>query len=478
VSTRASRSSLAFYGVGAISPAVKGNLLGAFLFYYYNQVLGLSAGLVSIALAVALVFDAISDPALGYLSDHTRSRLGRRHPYVYASLLPSAARYILLLVADFGSSETALFLQLLILVTGLRLAWTLFEVPRQALGAELSKDYAQRNTLHGLSSFFGWIGGAGIYWATSALFLGDSYDNLEGYHRLAYWGGAIILLSGFLFAIGTHRDIPDLEQPRGTRATRLVDVWHEIIETLNHRSWLLLFLAGVVFSVYIGLTTGLGIYFNRFFWDWKPSDVAVFALIDLAAAVLISYFAGTLARGWDKKRLATILFAVSIVVGPLLVMLRLADLWFGLALLPANGPKYGALWWVMMVHGAVVATMGVLAWILVGSMTADVVEDSQRLTGRRSEGLFFAGPALIQKSISGLGYIVKGSILTAVGFSAASTDVEKVDAVANLAWVYVLLGILLPAIALWIFSKYTITRAVHERNLAELGYSPQPDAEA
>jgi len=467
---KASGSSLAFYGIGAISPAIKGNLLGSFLFYYYNQVLGLSPGLVSIAMAIALVFDAVSDPLLGYLSDHTRSRLGRRHPYIYASLLPSAALYLLLLVADFGSSQTARFFQLLVLVTALRLAWTLFQVPREALGAELSKDYAQRNRLHGLSSFFGWIGGAGIYWATSAVFLGDSYDNAEGYQRLAYWGSGLILLSGLVFALGTHKDIPNLEQPRGERPKRLVEIWRQIFETLNHRSWLLLFMAGVVFSVYIGLTTGLGIYFNRFFWDWKPSDVAIFAIIDLSAALVISFFAGHIAHRWDKKRLAVILFTISIVAGPLLVMLRLCDLWWGLQLLPANGPKYGGLWWVMMFHGAFVAGLGVLAWILVGSMTADVVEDSQRQTGRRSEGLFFAGPALIQKSISGLGYIIKGSILTAVGFSTAVTDAEKIAAVEDLAWVFVLLGILLPAIALFIFSKYAITRQIHEQNLVELGY--------
>ena len=123
-----------------------------------------------------------------------------------------------------------------------------------------------------------------------------------------------------------------------------------------------------------------------------------------------------------------------------------------------------------MFHGAFVAGLGVLAWILVGSMTADVVEDSQRQTGRRSEGLFFAGPALIQKSISGLGYIIKGSILTAVGFSTAVTDAEKIAAVEDLAWVFVLLGILLPSIALIIFSKYAITRQIHEQNLVELGY--------
>ena len=474
MAARAKRSTLAFYGVGAVSPAIKGNLLGSFLFYYYNQVLGLSPGLVSVALALALVVDAVSDPMLGYISDHTRSRLGRRHPYIYASLIPSGAFYYLLLTAHFGTSQTALFVQLLLLVTGLRVAWTFYQVPRDALGAELSKDYVQRNQLHGLSSFFGWIGGAGFAYLTSAVFLGDSYDNLAGYHELAFWGAIAILLGGLVFSLGTHRNIPELETPRTQRATGARAVVREILETLNHRSWLMLFLAGVVFSIYIGLSTGLGIYFNRFFWDWKPSDIAIFAIVDLAAALAISVFAGFLTSGWDKKRLALGLFSISIVIGPLLTILRILDLWYGTDLLPANGPKYGALWWVMLIHQALLASLGVLAWILVGSMTADVVEDSQTRTGRRSEGLFFAGPALIQKSISGLGFIIKGSILTLVGFSVAETEDDKVAAVERLAVVFAVLGVALPALSLWIFSKYQITREVHEENLSELGYEDEP----
>ena len=124
----------------------------------------------------------------------------------------------------------------------------------------------------------------------------------------------------------------------------------------------------------------------------------------------------------------------------------------------------------MLGHGFFMTSLGALAWILVGSMTADVVEDSQRKTGKRQEGLFFAGPALVQKSISGLGLMIKGVILTAVSFEATGTEVEKVVAIEKLAAVIVVLGIALPALSLWIFSKYQITQQLHERNLSALGY--------
>ena len=470
MATIARTSSLFFYGFGNLSPAIKSNFLGAPIFYYYNNVLGLDAWLVSLALALALVVDGISDPLLGYMSDYTKSRLGRRHPYIYASIIPGAFFYFFLIVADFGTEQLALFFQLFLLIMALRLAWTFYQIPREALGAEISKDYHQRNQLHGINSVFGWIGGAGVAYATSAWFLGDSYDNLEGYHTLAYWGAAGILITGIIFAVGTHREIPTLEEPKDDRPTSAREILGEIMATLNHRSWLMLFFSGVVFSIYIGLTSGLTFYFNSFFWEWKPSDVAIFAIVDLFGAILISAFAGRLARGWDKKNLAVTLFSIAIVIGPILLILRLLDIWYGIHLLPANGPKYGALWWIMLGHSFVQASVAVLAWVLVNSMTADVVEDSQTRTGKRSEGLFFAGPNLIQKSISGLGLMIKGIVLTLVGFTPDGTEAEKVAAIEGLAGVIVVLSIILPATSLWIFSRYQITRDIHDRNLENLGY--------
>ena len=76
------------YGLGQLPEGVKTAAFGFFLLFYYNQVLGLPGTLAGAALFVALLFDAISDPLVGTLSDFTRSRWGRRHPYLYASALP------------------------------------------------------------------------------------------------------------------------------------------------------------------------------------------------------------------------------------------------------------------------------------------------------------------------------------------------------------------------------------------------------
>ena len=88
VAQRASKSTQFFYGFGSISVGIKNNLLGSFLLIYYNQVLGMDAMTVSIAFFIALMIDAISDPLIGIWSDRTQTKYGRRHPFLYFSIIP------------------------------------------------------------------------------------------------------------------------------------------------------------------------------------------------------------------------------------------------------------------------------------------------------------------------------------------------------------------------------------------------------
>ena len=101
-------------------------------FFITIQVLGLDAYLVSIALAIALVIDAISDPIVGVWSDRVRTRWGRRHPFMYAAVVPFTASYFLILQELPGTSDENTFFRLLILMVVMRISMTFYEVPRGA----------------------------------------------------------------------------------------------------------------------------------------------------------------------------------------------------------------------------------------------------------------------------------------------------------------------------------------------------------
>src|SRR6185295_12332503 len=93
-----------FYGFGSVAFGVKDNGFAFLLLLYYNQVLGLPERWVGFGIMIALMVDAVLDPAVGYVSDHLHSRWGRRHPFMYASAIPVALSYFLLWAPPAGLS--------------------------------------------------------------------------------------------------------------------------------------------------------------------------------------------------------------------------------------------------------------------------------------------------------------------------------------------------------------------------------------
>lgn len=482
---RASRTTLNAFGFGAIASGVKNHVFGGWVLVYYNQVLGLDPALAGLALALALVVDAVTDPLVGVWSDQVRTRWGRRHPFMYAGILPFAVSFHALLQPPTDIDQNDLFVWLLCLAVAVRVSMTFYEIPRGALGPELTKDYDQRTQLVGWSTSYGWFGGAGFAWLTLAFLLPETaeyrgsraYLNPDGYRDMAWIGGLIIVATGMISTLGLHRHIPTLHVPEDNSSAgfNLRKLGREIVETLSNRSWLMLFAAGLVFALYIGLHSNTDRYYDLYFWQWTPEHVQVFPVVYMIVAMSCGLLAYPLTRGRDKKQIAVGLFLLSAILGPLPVVLRLLDPLLSVPLFPANGTD--VLWWLLLVHGTFMVSLGVIGFILVGSMAADIVEESQRQTGRRSEGLLTAGPALAQKMVSAGGVFIVGLLLSVFGFSVANPSVESMqEPIRNLAVFHVAFGLTLPWISIYLVSKYTITRHGHEQDVRSLGYTESRDA--
>ena len=158
------------------------------------------------------------------------------------------------------------------------------------------------------------------------------------------------------------------------------------------------------------------------------------------------------------------------------VGLRLLDGFVGFTTFPAN--QTDALWWILLAHSNLMILLSATGFILLGSMVADIVEDSQEKTGRRSEGLLTAGPALAQKTMTAGGVLITGLVLSVIGFDVPNPSIESMQKpMRDLAFTHLILGITFPVISTWLVSKYTITRDSHLKSLADLGYTSK-DGEA
>ncbi len=472
-----SNITLFLHSAGSGVVGIKNVIFGTWVLLYYNQVLGLEPYLASIALGVSLFFDAISDPLVGVWSDRFKSKLGRRHPFIYASIFPLAFCIWLLFVPPSSYDQTYLFLKLLTLTVCIRLAITFFETPRAALGPELTKDYDRRNTLNAMGLFFGYGGAILIGYVMLEFFLPETseymgsraYLNPEGYEKLAYFAGFLTLLLGFVAASSTHKHINDLHIVSDNLNVDIKQVFREVIETLSNKSWLMIFFGGCLYALFLGLNTGVGNYISIYFWEWTPSDISVFPLAGGVSAIIGAIIAVAISQGREKKNIALFALSATVLISYIPFVLRLIDPLFEVQTFPSNGSN--ALWWIMISHQCVTDVLSVMGWVILISMVFDVVEDSQKKTGRRDEGLFLAGPGLFQKVFSGLGVFILGFVLQFLGFSNTEATIQEMkEPVNNLVLFICVIGPILNIGGLTFIYFYTITRDEYESAVKDLGY--------
>ena len=466
----ATKSTQFFYGFGSMAVGIKNNLLGTFLLIYYNQVLGLDALTVSLAFGLALIIDAVSDPIIGIWSDRTNSKLGRRHPFLYFSIIPFSFAYYFLIAgpAPGEVEQTELFWRLVFLLMILRISMTLFEVPRAALAPELSKDYDQRNTFAALSMMFGWVGGAGIDFIARYYWL-DSFVDFDGYQILAFWGGIGIFIGTAVTTIGTHKNIPDLYQPP-PRSLNLSTFIEETKETLSNRSWLVLFSSGIFYALLVGLETGVGTYYNEFLWQWKPKTIAAWSWITPICVIALTLCAPMIAYGRNKKNITVGIFCTTIIIGPLPIAFRLIDIYYGTNIMPANGSD--ALWYLLAAHGASMASLGALGFVFIGSMVMDITEQVEKKTGRREEGLLGTVSSFVHKVVGAGGVMISGLILSVSGFDNPdlADQLYGGEVINKFAFIHLLISVSIPIISTSLVLMYDIDKKQHNDHISDLGY--------
>ena len=460
-----------FYGLGSVSFGVKDNGFSYLLLLFYNQVVGLPATTVGLALMIALMIDACIDPLIGHVSDNLRTRWGRRHPFMYAAALPIALAYAAVWNPPHWN-HSGLLGYLIVCAVGVRALVSLYEVPSAALAAELTEQYDERSVLVSYRSFFAWIGGLSIQLlAFTVLLVPDKTHpigqlNPAGYAHYGLIAAAVMFVAMLTSAAGTHHCIPSLKTPPPRRHLTLGQSIAEVRETISNRSFLFLMASTLASALMIGIAASLNQYFNTYFWGLTAHQIA-----GLTAGVFISaflaLFAGPpIAKRLGKRTTTMALFVVAVVIGITPLLLRLAGL------MPLNHTP--ALYWIIFGVSISATTFAIVSLAMGGAMIADVVEVAELKTGRRSEGLFFAASTFISKSVSGLGVLGASVLIQAIGLKAgANPATVPPEVLRHLALIYCPLALTLYGTALLLLFGYKITRASHGETLRQLAERPQ-----
>lgn len=454
--------SRAAYGAGGAVYAVKEAAYTMFVLLFYTQVLGLNGTVTGIVISLSLIWDGVSDPLAGALSDRLRSRFGRRHPFMALSILPMGLGFIGLFAPPAAVIDSAPLLAgwLLFWSLWVRTFITTFTIPHLALSAEITRDYHERSQILGARLAFLFLFSVFIP-AIALVFVFTASDGVDGrFDRANYplYGAlscaAVWLMAG-ITVLGTRGHMHSSLEHTGTPSTRgnLVNLLSDIRRTLGNLSFRLVLGYEIANMVAYGTVATLNMLVWTYYWDFSAREVSIILSVpSLLAVVLVLITLTPLSRRFEKFQLMQ-LSVIGIIVNCLwLYPLRMLDL------LPPNGtPAIFAMNFLFML---VFMYCFLLRAIQTQSIIADITDEHEFEHELKQEGGFFAAANFVNKFASIFGPVYGGIVLDVIGLTSSMRPGNVPEPVLdNLAWAFGLGTLPGFAIALLLALRLDLTRA-------------------
>ena len=376
-----------YWGVAALGTSLVSGIYGALLPIFYQDYLGLSAAWIGIASAVYAIWNAINDPLFGYITDSTRSKLGRRIPYMRFTAPFLALTFILVWFAPQGAGDTGLFAWMLVTMLLYDTAYTIIGLVYSSLLPELSKSDSERNGLQISSSLFGLLG------MLLGFIIPDFFRPKVGTSPSFFpLQMAMIAVAVFAAAVIIFTTYKVKERPEFTRVDKPLPLGKAIRATLINKSFLVLVAANFMSILMQSLVTGAIFYLADYVLKINTMLLLACLFIPLIIGVPIT----TLIRkrlGVVRAQQLLLLIAgiglISIVVVPTqLIPLCIILAGFGLA-----GPQ-----------------------TLTNVLFAQVADEDELKSGVRREGSFFGVNALITKPAQSVAIALSPFILELTHF--------------------------------------------------------------
>ena len=455
------------HGFGAVAFGVKDTGFSFFLLLYYNQVLGMDAGLVSLALLIALLVDAVVDPIIGNLTDRTYTRWGRRLPWLYAAPIPLAFAWVALWSPPGGEAPT--FMGLLGIAITVRVLLSACEVPSVSLLPEITSDYDERTTLFRYRYLSGWTGGLLMMMLAYSVFMPGPGELLqpEGYLTFGIFGAVLMVISVIGSAAGQHRLVAHLPAQKPPPFS-LQSAFSEIREAFSEKAFLIFAAGGLAAYISQGMTFSMTNYLNVFVWQFSGAALSAYPWMLFASVVLMFFIVSPMHQRFGKPKSAMIGALVSLALFMTPYSLLFLGIWP-----PVGGFVSTALYFGFHL---VANTFGIVVMISASSMIAEIVEVHLERTGRRAEGAFYSGNWLVQKCATGVGIFISGQIVSASQLAVNSQPGTVPQEVINtMIMLYAAATIVLAFIAAYWLGRFPIGREEHEARIAAINAAARAD---
>lgn len=444
------------YGVGEISKEIPGSILVFFLLFFFTDVVGLSPGLAGSVLLVGKVWDAINDPLVGWLSDRTQSRWGRRFPWMLWGAVPLGVSFWMLWLIPPFTSQGQLFTYYTFVLFLFYAALTVVAVPHSTLAAELTQTYDQRTQLVSFKSAFS-IGSSILGLIIAQIIFAMVTDVGQRYAWLGGICGAIVIAAVYGCVWATYHRFWQLQRVRAEPISHR-SMGQQIRSILKIRPFL--YLMGVYFCSWVGLQATAAIlpYFVINCMELSDQHFTQMILAVQGTALIMMFFWSPIGQRIGKR--AVYCWGIPLTMVALM----------GLFLL-----KPGQIGW--MYGLGVLAGMGLsTAYLVPWSMLPDVIDLDELQTGQRREGIFCGLMVQLQKLGTALSIFMVGKILERAGYLSQGNGnglaiTQPDSALVAIRWILGPLPAIVLLTGICCAAVYPITRQLHREILLKLKLS-------
>ena len=452
----------AAFGAGHLVLNLYPGALGFFMFFLLTA-FGMDPFLAGLLGGLPRFFDAVTDPIMGFISDNTSSKWGRRRPYILVGGVLSAITFVLLWQLDENNSSDYNFWYFLIMSMVFLIGNTMFATPLVGLGYEMTSDYNERTRLMAFSQTVGLLAWVIVPWFWVIIADPDIFSSqAEGLRTMAMYVGIACLLLGLLPAFFCRgMDSANMGNRKKlsfkTVFSNLKDLLISIKEAVKNKPFMKL--CGATFLVFNGYQIVASFSFFIFvFYIFNGSYEATstwpawFSSIGaLVSAFLVIPIVSKMAEKWGKKNAFIISTGLSIVGYAMKWWAFTPDnIWLSFIPIPLMSFGLGSLFTLMM------------------SMTADVCDLDELVNGMpRKEGTFGALYWWVVKLGQGLALVLGGLVLKLIGFD-GNAATQSVETLTNLRIADIVIPVVTAALAIWIMWKYSLSEERAKEITAEL----------
>ena len=426
------RSTLFYYSLTDLPIAMSLFPVIVFIPRFYASDLGISLAVVGTIMFVVRMFDVITDPLMGYLSDHTPSRFGRRKPWV----LLSTPIMMLSIYMLFMPPEGADWLHMLIWSMALSIAITMMLIPYYAWGAELSNDYHERSRITGGRAMAGVLGSLSAQLIPGAALLLFGMGGSSVVLQLV--GTTMLVLMPICVGL-TLWKTPEPEHYR--RAT--VPVLKGLKLMWHNGPFKQLVLAFMIGSIGLNITTPLYLFFIADVLGAEDQAIYMLTFFYLTSFAAVPFWVW-LSRQIGKHRAYLAAFFILAFAHPFYLLLGEGDFWWMLPITIATGFAGGG-----------------FSQTLPNSMKADVIDLDALQSGENRAALFFSAWSFAQKAAASVGAAIAMFGLAAVGFDAAPEVANGAEELFGLRFLFSTFPSLFFLVGAAIVWKYPITEERH-----------------